>query len=94
MRHEDKAQTRQGHTGCGPQHGHDQSKWGTGQGRWMGNYSLGGGGGVWIDDNQADNRMRQEIYTNDESRHTAGELQQQGKHTELFCNKYSERNQA
>ena len=24
---------------------------GTGEGRWMGNYSLGGGGGVWIDDN-------------------------------------------
>ena len=34
---------------------------GTGEGRWMGNYSLGGGGGVWIDDSQADNRMRQEI---------------------------------
>ena len=42
------------------------------------------GGGVWIDEDLADNRMRQEIKTNDESRHTVRELQQQGKHTELF----------
>jgi len=38
--------------------------------------------------------MRQEIKTNDESRHTVRELQQQGKHTELFFYKYSARNQA
>ena len=36
----------------------------------------------------------EEIKTNDESRHTVRELQQQGKHTELFFSKYLERNQA
>ena len=40
------------------------------------------------------NRVRQEIKTNDESRHTARELQQRGKHTELLFYKHSERNQA
>ena len=59
MRHEDKAQTQQGHTRCGPQHGHDQSKWGDGGGEMDGETT--GGGGVWIDDSQADNRMRQEL---------------------------------
>ena len=54
---------------------------GTG-GRWTGNYRLGGGGreaGVWTDDDSTDNGMRQEINTDDESRHTVRELQQQDK---------------
>jgi len=40
------------------------------------------GAGVWTDDDSTDNGMRQEINTDDESRHTVRELQQQGKHTQ------------
>ena len=67
---------------------------GTEEGRWIGKLQPRGLGGIWIHDNQADNRMREGIKTNDESRHTVRELQQQGKHTELFFSKYLERNQA
>ena len=57
----------------------------------MGRPQPGVGGreaGSWTDDSETDNRMRQEIQTNDESRHTVRERQQQGQniHSCSFTN--------
>ena len=92
MRHEDKAQTRlRGHTlwttaRLWPEQMGRQGK----EDGWV-NYSLGGGGSGLTMTKQTTGWDRK---SKPMMKHTVRELQQQGKHTELFFYKYLERNQA